>query len=423
MDLIAELSQYKKVFVYGAGKAGKVAVRKIASFYPDIQLECVVVSSYSSNPYHVCGKVVVSVDELRESLSHDLSEYAVLIAVMGDCREEIRKTLMQCGFDNIYHMTEQMFTDWRESKQEHDEWNSSYWMYYKRYMEPCLAYVQTICEDFRLDHTEIRRYVRKLCTDILYSEELIMAKLIVVLGTKCSLRCKECNNLMPHFSPQRDLDLECILNSLKIILDKTEKMLCCELIGGEPFLSNNLHRVMQFLIESKKVGQIEIITNGKTMPDDAVIPLLKNRKVKVLISDYEPVVDKEKIIDLLEKNTIYYQILKMGNWISSGGVEKRFRTRIQLEKYYRECPSGYYCKTLYGDKIFACARAGSLYALNYMKEEEYVPVDENLTAAKLKDFILQDYSEACDYCDMGSENAKRIKIAEQLTVSHGRVGQ
>lgn len=420
MDLMAELSQYKKVFVYGAGKAGKVAVRRIVLFYPNIPLECVIVNSYTNNPYYICGKVVVSVDELKERFSYDLSECAILIAVIGDCQEEIRNALMQCGFNNIYHMTEQMLTDWREYEWEHDGWNSSYGMYYKRYMEPCLIMAQTICEDFRLDNTKIRQCVQQLCTKLSNSDNLIMTRLVVVLGTKCSLRCKECNNLMPHFSPQSDLDPERILNSLKIILEKAEMLLCCELIGGEPFLSNNLKRILQFLIESKNVGQIEIITNGKNMPDDAVVPLLKNKKVKVHISDYGSLVDKEKIVELLKANSIFYQILGIESWISSGGIEKRFRNRMQLEKYYNACYSRYWCKTLYENKIFACARAASLYALNYMKEDEYVLVDENFTAKELKDFILKDYSEACDYCDMYSENAKRIKVAEQLTVSHGR---
>lgn len=423
MDLMAELSQYKKVFVYGAGAAGKVAVRKIVLFHPDIQLECVVVNSYINNPYHICGKAVVSIDKLRERLSHDLSECAILIAVMGDCQKEIRKTLMQFGFNNIYHMTEQMRIDWWEYEREHDGWNSSYGMYYKRYMEPCLTRAQTICDDFRFDNIKIRQCVEQLCTKLSNSDNLIMTRLVVVLGTKCSLRCKECNNLMPHFSPQSDLDPVCILNSLKIILEKTELLLCCELIGGEPFLSKNLKRILQFLIESNNIGQIEITTNGKTMPDDAVIPLLKNKKVKVHISDYGSLVDKEKIVELLKANTIYYQIPEIESWISSGGVEKRFRTRMQLKKCYGACGSGYYCKTLYEDKIFACARAASLYALNYMKEDEYVLVDENFTAKELKDFILKDYSEACDYCDMYSENAKRIKVAEQLAVSHGQAGK
>lgn len=409
-----ELSKYKKVVVYGAGNAGRTAVGKIVSSYSNIQLECVVVTSCTNNPYHVYGKEVVSVDELKERLVYNQSEYAILIAVMGDCQEEIKKTLMKYGFINIYHMTDQMYTEWQKEEQEHGGWQSRYLTYYRRYMEPCLNSAIEICEDYHIGNSETRKHIRQLCVHSLYSDKYIMARLVVVLGTKCSLRCKECNNLMPHFSPQGDLNLECILTSLKKVLEKTEMILRCELIGGEPFLSKNMEKTLQFLIESNRIGQIEITTNGKTMPDNTVIPLLKNKKVKVRISDYGSLVDKEKMIEVLEANSIRYQILELGSWISPGGVEKRFRNIIQLKEYYSACPSGYYCKTLYEDKIFACARAASLYALNYMKENEFVLVDEGMTTKELKDFIMKDYSEACDYCDINSENASLTKPAEQL---------
>ena len=162
------------------------------------------------------------------------------------------------------------------------------------------------------------------------------------------------------------------------------------------------------------MGHIEITTNGKTMPEAAIIPLLRNNRVMVRISDYGALVDKKKIVLFLEENAIQYKILKSMNWISAGDAKKRGRNKEQLEKYYENCSSGYYCKTLYGNKIFACARAASLYALKYMKEEEYICVNENLIPQEIEDFILKDYSESCDYCDLSIENIRYIKPAEQL---------
>lgn len=413
MDILEELAKYKRIIVYGAGKVGKTVVRKIITSCPDLMLEYVAVTSYENNPYHIFGRPVICIGELANNIA-DKSECAVLIATLEAVHEEIRQTLLGYGFDHQYFVSDKLYANWREERaQQIEQKMSSSFRYSHMFLEPCANIAVRICEDNQLDKRQTREYVQQIAR-IQYSGKPVIPRLVVVLGTKCSLHCKECNNLIPHFIPQFDLDLNSILSSLEIILEKAEAILCCELIGGEPFLSRNLEKSLQFLLDKRKVGQVEITTNGTVMPKAAIIPLLKDKKVKVCISDYGVIVDKQRIIGFLKENNIYYQVLNSARWISPGGTEKRYRKQEQLMKCYNKCASSYYCKTLYGSRIFSCARAASLYALGYMKEDEYISVNENTTFQEVKNFWLKEYSEACDYCDTGIENIKFVKPGEQV---------
>jgi organic radical activating enzyme len=283
----------------------------------------------------------------------------------------------------------------------------------RSYIDP---YEKTLCDiahERGLSAKKARTYVKDGLMR-LNDGKVHMARLVVVLGTKCSLRCKECNNLMPHFKPQKDLDRSVILNSLETLTAQTGSILKCELIGGEPFLSNNLKELLEYAICNPSIDSVEITTNGTVIPTEDVIPLLKKPKVLVRISDYGELVNQKSMISFLEKHKIRYISLKMESWISPGGVEKRNRDENTLQNYYQRCSSGYYCKTLYGDKLFACARAASLFALGYMKEPEFIVLNDGFQAAQLKEFMLRRLSMACDYCDMTIDNRRLVCAAEQL---------
>lgn len=246
--------------------------------------------------------------------------------------------------------------------------------------------------------------------------KLILSRIVMVMGTKCSLRCKDCNNLMPLFSPQSCLSANEIIQPLDNLLTKAEVLLTCELIGGEPFLQDSLEECLKYVISHDKIMNIEITTNGTIVPkNENIINLLRNEKVIVRISDYGELVDKNKIVSFLNTNNIRYEILKgTRTWVSPGGTEKRNRTINELTSQWIKCAAGYNCKTIYKGKLFSCARAASLFELNFMKEHEYIDLNSDFDIECIKKFFTQNYSIACDYCNISSREAKRVKAACQL---------
>lgn len=397
-NLFKEDIKEKNIVVYGAGVIGKSVVERL--IFDDLEqyIKAIVVTEKENNPDSILGIPVLGI----KNIVAEISDCIILVAVGKKVQSAVLEYLSVLQLSNVYTMDNIEVKEWLND------------LSYKRYAKPYIENSKEIFCHSDMSNEKKENIIINSIKKVKEEKEVNLTRLVVVLGTKCSLRCKECNNLMPYFKPQKDLNIEKILQSLEILNEKVNSILKCELIGGEPFLSKNLKEVISYLLRSEKIHKIEITTNGTIMPEKDLIPSLVNEKVTVLISDYGDLVDKDKLIHYLTLNKIKYAILEGGKWISPGGIEKRGRSKEVLQKYYNNCGSGYICKTLYEDKIFSCARAASLYALGCMKEEEYVSINNNLDINEIKQFWLKDYSEACDYCDIACEERKIIEPAEQI---------
>lgn len=240
-------------------------------------------------------------------------------------------------------------------------------------------------------------------------------RLVVVLTSRCTLRCKECENLMRHFKQPGELNVNLILLSLQRIINAVDILPCCELIGGEPFLSNNLVTVLHFLLKQNKVAKIEITTNGTVLPKAELVSLLKDKRICVYVSNYGNVIDQSRFISYMREHEIDLKILSQEQWIANGGTENRGRDDSALIQQYNKCLGGKVCKTLWEDKLFVCARAASLTALGCMGDEQALRIG---TSTDLREeivyFLCGSRAKACDYCDRDSGTERMVQPAEQI---------
>lgn len=398
----------KQIIIYGAGNVAKVVMEKL--FFYNVDVLCLTVTERKKNPYFVLGKPVITLNHLTNV---NTKETVVIIATFEKVQADIMEYLGEFGFEQIYIMQDALYYEWINEWDLTNNNSDSEIIYYQRYIDPYLKTVSNLCKEHDIDEENIQNYVEK-AYDHLMENELDIVRLVVVLGTKCSLRCRDCSNLMPYYKPQEDFDKEEIITSLNNITEKTQSILKCELIGGEPFLSKNLSDVLEYVIKNEIIKAVEITTNGTIIPNEKLIPLLKNPKVQIRISDYGEVVDKSNIIAFLQEHSINYHLLDCEKWVLAGGVETRNKSKKELVKQYRMCHSGYYCKPLYKGKIFSCARAAGLYDLGFMKDKEYVEVFENFDEKEMKEFLLRDFSIACNYCDSATKNMVYTSPAVQL---------
>lgn len=407
-ECMKEVAHLKEnVIIYGAGEAGKILMERLLLEFPELSVR-IAVTAKDGYPYYLLGRKVFCIEDLPELAD----KCVVIIAALEKTQEVIADILEHFGFHDVYGMGDEFYKARKYSWGEVEHLQNKELTYDKRYVQPYVENISKICEKYRIESGQIKQYIER-AADYLHSDRLDIADLIIPLGNKCSLRCRDCNNLMPYFKAPKDLDVSKILHSLEVLSVKADSILKCELIGGEPFLSNNLPIVLDFLIRKENVYAIDITTNGTILPKKEWIPLLQNYKVTVKISDYGTLVDKQEIIDYMEAYDVSYEVLEVGRWTASGTTQKRGRTVLELQKIYGNCYAGYFCKTLYEDKLFACARASSLYALGCMEEQEFIEIKEAITVKEIKDFILQPYSAACDYCDR-TENVTYVEPAVQL---------
>lgn len=241
----------------------------------------------------------------------------------------------------------------------------------------------------------------------------------IPITNKCSLRCKHCSNLIPCYKKRYDYDNQVLLKSIKEFLNCIEQIVYIRVLGGEPFLSNNLYSVINVILKSNKVQRLEIVTNGTIIPKDKkLIRKLRNNKIIVCISRY-PIVDYEKLILFLKENNIKYRIDKMNYWMTYGNTQKRNKTTKELKKQFKKCNS--VCKSLINGQIHLCPRSshGTDLGLITDNNEDYLNIlDPKLSLKdkkmKLNKLLKKKYIKACDYCDYGTKNSKKIPVAEQI---------
>ena len=406
-DFFERLKKEQKIIVYGAGKLAHNFIKHIRYFISNVEIDCALVSNTEGNPYHILDVPVINANSLSEH-KHELPIYVATSKVHQD---GIANFLAKKGYKNFILVHEHVLDEmgrisniWKLPQNQ---------FHYVNYMGYYMEMVGNRLIFNGKKKTEVGNCLYKYRREM-KSSNVYMGRLVVVVGTKCSLRCKECNNLIPYFKPQKDFDINDIKLALDRVMQTVEAIEVCELIGGDPFLSSNLYDLLYFIVAKSNIKHIEITTNGTILPSANIVELMKNVKVEVRISDYGEYSKKDKLLELLSKNNINYEVLEMENWISPGGVNKRGRTISVLRKYFNSCGSAYLCMTLFQNRLYHCARAASLHSLGYMQENEFLKVDGRLSKNDILNFIKADYSIACDYCDMVSENCKIIKPAEQI---------
>lgn len=241
----------------------------------------------------------------------------------------------------------------------------------------------------------------------------------IPITTACTLKCKNCSNLMPYYKKPCHMNMDQIEKSLNIFLTCIQNIVYIRILGGEPLLNQNIIRLINILLNSGKVQRVEIVTNGTIVPrNKELIRLLKNPKIIVSISDYK-IVNNKKLQDFLKKNNIKFEVNKIKYWMDYGNMNYRGKTIKELKKQFRKCSS--VCKSLINGQVHLCPRSSHGTDLNIIKDnqDDYVNLqDENVSIdemkLKLRTLLKKDYIKACNFCDYGTKKCKKIPVAVQM---------
>lgn len=235
----------------------------------------------------------------------------------------------------------------------------------------------------------------------------------VLVTQKCTLRCLKCSDLIPYYKRPENFKCEKVLFYLKrflVVVNHVHFLLLC---GGETFLYPDLDRILEFCLEEKKIENIGIVTNGTVFPDENLCKILKNKKIRIRVSDYKCVREKrKKVVQYLQEKGIRVEDLKGQKWYDVGGFEKRGRNAEQLKEVFDQCEMNQ-CFEINGEKVIYCARqrGGELGLMPENPSEDYVSLKGN-SRTKLRNALLHMYDKnflmACNYCDGITRQSKRV---------------
>jgi len=186
----------------------------------------------------------------------------------------------------------------------------------------------------------------------------------LVLTTKCTLRCKDCSNLMPYYKDSISYSPEELIKDLDALLASVDYIFEVRILGGEPFVYPQLDNIISKCLAERKIEKIRIITNGTLLPTDDCMVLLRKlkprQKKKILfsISSYAVVADsvKNKLYGRLKNMGYCFYIRDIRVWNDYGLFNKREYSTKDLSINYSTCSL---CVTLFNHEISICARAAN----------------------------------------------------------------
>lgn len=250
---------------------------------------------------------------------------------------------------------------------------------------------------------------------------IYFSRLQYVVSERCSLRCRNCSHLMQYYKHPQDVDLDEYKPAFDRFLDAVDQISEIRIMGGEPFMNQEVYKLIEWYYGHPKVNQISIYTNGTITPSENNLKSLAQKNIRLHISDYG--INKEripKVTERLDEYGIAYFVRRYDSWQDAGNLKDRGYSEKAMQQSFAACfeRNSY---TFFRGKLYHCARSAHGMHLGAIPWEESDVVDftiENKTTNDFRTAILQlqekKYLRACDYCNGPNFHEGNIPAGEQI---------
>lgn len=254
-------------------------------------------------------------------------------------------------------------------------------------------------------------------------EDCLLGSLDCVITERCSLKCRECSNLMQYYIHPVDYNIESVILELKALMPYIDRLFELRLIGGDVFMHRDWDLILEYALSEPKIDRITFYTNGTLIPQLKKMPLLSNKRVMLQISDYGKRSNNlEKLIQLCEKNHVWYRVTQIDTWNACSTISRHHQNEDENNKLFNAC-----CvkdvTTLQKGKLFRCPYAANAFHLGAVEDDphDYFDVMDNtpLTTMKNMRMQLRNYLRSqcaipiCDYCVGRIPGVNEIPANEQ----------
>lgn len=229
----------------------------------------------------------------------------------------------------------------------------------------------------------------------------------LVITTKCSLRCRDCCNLMQYYEHPVNYPLDELTENTKKLLKYVSEINEIRVIGGEPFMHPQLAEIIDMLAAESKIKKISILSNGTIMPSENQWKSFADDKVILVYTNYGEEISKKlkAIMEIVEERGINCYYRDTEDWADCCKISDYKRDKNDLIRTLEECCAKH-LYTMIGDKIYRCpfiANARNLHAID-VEMDEYFDINKYLSdiGAGQREiqrlFYEKDYFNACNYC-------------------------
>ncbi|MCM1231277.1 MAG: radical SAM protein [Ruminococcus flavefaciens] len=388
-----EMAKNRKIICFGAGKLFTQFLQQSESW--EIDIEYVVDNDVAKQ-----GKTVLYHGrEIRiqnpTTMGADKKNYVILIT--SKAVSEIKNKLLEKELKNPLFVFpfDEVYPDNNEERKR------------LRLNIPAIKTFDQYCREFNFCEKQKEYWMREI--EGKFNAGIVLPYMTTLITTGCTLKCRDCNNLMPFFNRRRFIPKETIIHDINSICGIIDYCICMNITGGEPFLHQELDQLVDAMVTNDKIVFVEIITNGTLIPSRKILKSLKNEKVIVKISEYQGYSRTQELTQLLKNEGIRFLVNDNLTWIASGGIQRRNKEYERIKYEYLSCWSGKFCKSIYDGRVYACARAAFLHEIGASNHpSDYLNIDGGNLKKRFLDFYLQDYVDACDFCDHADLDRKRL---------------
>ena len=267
--------------------------------------------------------------------------------------------------------------------------------------------------------TEHVKYLIRTCLhhheNYLHPERLTVQSVDLMITEKCSMKCRDCSNLMQYYEHPEDAELSPMLAMIDGLSARMDEIYEFRVIGGEPFMHKQLHEVVAHVCADPKVRVVSIFTNATIFPREHQWAALQHAKVRFFITDYDAMSrNRVRLVEGLEARGIPYVSERANGWTDCASLEKHNRTREQNEALWTACCAKNLA-TLADGRLYRCpfaANAAKLAAVPDYKDDYLTVADASRDSLRA---FLRDKTmiETCDHCNGRSYDAPVIEAAIQ----------
>ena len=258
--------------------------------------------------------------------------------------------------------------------------------------------------------------------DYIREGKLHLKSIDIQITEKCSLKCKDCSNLMQYYTEAKDSDLEMLFKSIDRFISCIDSLDEFRVLGGDPFMNKNLYKIINKLVTYDKCKNVVVYTNAKIPPKGENLECLRNKKVMLDITNYgESSSAHEKVIEIARKENIAFSTLRTSVWTDSGRIMPYSnKSEKDVENLFSNCCNNDLISLLHG-KLYRCpfsANGVNLKAIPQEDSDEVNLIDDSIDITELREKIKKlcfDKKKltACYYCNGRDYSTLKIPAAVQ----------
>jgi hypothetical protein len=259
--------------------------------------------------------------------------------------------------------------------------------------------------------------------DYIKDDKLNLKIIDIQVTERCSLKCKDCSNLMQYYKKPQNSEINLLFKSIERIMECIDNLDEFRVLGGDPFMNKELYKIINKLVTYEKCKRIVVYTNAKIVPKGENLSCLKNKKVSLYITNYGeksfPV--NSKLIELGKKENINVASYRCTTWLDCGRViPYSGKSEKELEHQFKNCCTSDLISLLHG-KLYRCpfaANGVNLKAIPRNTSDEVDLINNSLNTKELREQIKKlcydkKYLTACSYCNGRDYSTASIPSAIQ----------